>query len=679
MYGGRRRRRGWQYFGVSALLLVLAAMTYSVWAIRHGTWKATDLVTLVGLPISAGSLAAAILALRKEAGNEADLAMSWARTLARKVTEEEGLVRCQLLGKDFQRINLRYRLQPAPARAAEAPRAGRLFDASPAAAPRRTPRPSLPAITNYYRDTKPARLVITGAAGSGKTVLALELLLGLLKVRSDTDPVPIRVPLAQWDACMPLRTLLIKRLDDTYGCPAVQAGTLVDQGLILPVLDGLDEMDPTLPDGTPDPDAPRARAALDRLNEYPGPDGLGAGPVILTCRTDHYVALPRTEALLDAALVTIDPVDTRTAANYLAAQTVGDPQRWQPLLRQLTAHPTGPHGELLSTPWRLCLVATAYRNAGDPTDLLRHATQADLDSDLLGRYITAVAKNIENRHGYTPGQIHRWLHHLTSRLATPHNPAARTDLALHDLWPLAGRVRVGATDALLSAALVSLPALPFALHTGEPALFTTLIAALAIGTGLAHAVPPLPRRLRLRRLPTARGLQDFTFSLAGGVLFGLLGGFGIKYLLQATGAPEVCLTAGLAFGIARGVTDAMAGEMEPRDAATPRTVIGEAAACCLVGALAAGLAGGLAGASLDGLPGGLATGIAAAVAAGLGGGEARRYIVFLMCSHRRLPFRLARFLDWSCKAGLLRHSGPAYQFRHRELQRWLTENPTPVP
>ncbi|MGV4986814.1 hypothetical protein ACVB8X_27565 [Streptomyces sp. NRAIS4] len=66
------------------------------------------------------------------------------------------------------------------------------------------------------------------------------------------------------------------------------------------------------------------------------------------------------------------------------------------------------------------------------------------------------------------------------------------------------------------------------------------------------------------------------------------------------------------------------------------------------------------------------------MAVGLGGREARRYVVFLMCSHRRLPFRLARFLDWSCKAGLLRHSGPAYPFRHRELQRWLTENPTPV-
>lgn len=51
--------------GISALVLVVASTVYSVWAIRHGTWKATDLVTLAGLPVGTGSLAVAILALRK--------------------------------------------------------------------------------------------------------------------------------------------------------------------------------------------------------------------------------------------------------------------------------------------------------------------------------------------------------------------------------------------------------------------------------------------------------------------------------------------------------------------------------------------------------------------------------------------------------------------------------------
>lgn len=34
---------------------------------------------------------------------------------------------------------------------------------------------------------------------------------------------------------------------------------------------------------------------------------------------------------------------------------------------------------------------------------------------------------------------------------------------------------------------------------------------------------------------------------------------------------------------------------------------------------------------------------------------------------------VGRFLEWAYDAGLLRVSGPAYQFRHRELQLWLSD------
>jgi hypothetical protein len=42
-----------------------------------------------------------------------------------------------------------------------------------------------------------------------------------------------------------------------------------------------------------------------------------------------------------------------------------------------------------------------------------------------------------------------------------------------------------------------------------------------------------------------------------------------------------------------------------------------------------------------------------------------------------LPFRTGSFLNWAYKAGLLRLSGSAYQFRHRELQQWLTTHSSP--
>ncbi|MCF2528525.1 DNA/RNA helicase domain-containing protein [Yinghuangia soli] len=48
----------------------------------------------------------------------------------------------------------------------------------------------------YYRRLRPGRLVVTGAPGAGKTVLALQLMLGLLEERRPEDPVPVRLPLA---------------------------------------------------------------------------------------------------------------------------------------------------------------------------------------------------------------------------------------------------------------------------------------------------------------------------------------------------------------------------------------------------------------------------------------------------------------------------------------------------
>jgi hypothetical protein len=55
----------------------------------------------------------------------------------------------------------------------------------------------------------------------------------------------------------------------------------------------------------------------------------------------------------------------------------------------------------------------------------------------------------------------------------------------------------------------------------------------------------------------------------------------------------------------------------------------------------------------------------------------RRYLAFLVSSRGRLPWRLGAFLDWACAAGMMRLAGTAYQFRHRELQQWLTHHPSP--
>ncbi|MEU0187060.1 hypothetical protein ABZ312_38800 [Streptomyces sp. NPDC006207] len=561
--------------------------------------------------------------------------------------------------------------------------------------------------------------MVTGPAGAGKTVFALALILALLKTRADTDPVPVRIPVSLWDTTTPLETLLTQRLIEAYGWPTTQAAALVEHGMILPVLDGLDEMDPTLPDGTPDPDAPRARAALSHLDRYRVRGE--PGPVVLTCRTAHLHALTTRGTLRDSAQITLAPVTPAHAITYLTTRAQ-DMSRWQPLIDHLTGHPTGALATLLSTPWRLCLTATVYHHDGNPPELTTHATAQALDEHLLARFIPAATRlrphprsSFGRQRTYHPDQVHRWLHHLTHALTptttgpatTPVPVGAGTDLVLHQLWPLAGRTRVRILDAVLAVSAVLLT-LPLARTTTVPTLMASMIVLIAVWAALSAATarPEPPGRLRLSRpaipsrtlgvglkgglafgLPAGLGFglpAGQAFGLPAGQAFGLMGGLVVGLVVALVVGLVVGLVVALMVMLRSGLQAPPAKEARPwgllRDDLVVQWVTGLVTG--LVVGLVVGLVGALASGVEVGLAGWLASGLVVGLALGLAGGQGdvvvRRYAVFLLCSRGRLPFRLVVFLDWACEAGLLRYAGPAYQFRHRELQQWLTTHPGPT-
>src|SRR5690606_20604 len=106
------------------------------------------------------------------------------------------------------------------------------------------------------------------------------------------DPARIRTAFDDW---------MVTQLT-TRGVRKATAHALLAHGWILPVLDGLDEMDPD------DSNAPRARRTLAALNDPVGPT---PRPVVLTCRTQRYDQLARNTgtALQDATAVTLQPLD----------------------------------------------------------------------------------------------------------------------------------------------------------------------------------------------------------------------------------------------------------------------------------------------------------------------------------------------------------------------------------
>ncbi|MCX5008535.1 hypothetical protein OHB05_38925 [Streptomyces sp. NBC_00638] len=235
--------------------MVTATAVYAVVQLWRGGLDPADTAGLCGLPIGLAALLVSVLALRKPAeGNSAALAREWAATLSVQVAAGEGRVCHQLLGDDTKSIDLGFTLRAAVGRTATAPPAGRLL---PGSAPPAglllpvSPAAGLPDVAGYWRASRPRRLVITGPAGSGKTVTALVLMLALLQDRAESDPVPVRIALAGWDTTTGLDVLLTERLVRDYGWSRAQAAALVGHGLVLPVLDGLDEMDPIGPTAPP--------------------------------------------------------------------------------------------------------------------------------------------------------------------------------------------------------------------------------------------------------------------------------------------------------------------------------------------------------------------------------------------------------------------------------------------
>ncbi|WP_211280206.1 NACHT domain-containing protein, partial [Streptomyces lushanensis] len=691
-------------------------------AVRAGTGQVDPgglAVGLVGLVLSVVGLHQARL---PQAWQDTDTA-GLADRLADGIREREEEARRRLLGDSDRTINVEFTFLPSPARHATG------------AAPHGT----LEDVATYYQALRSGRLVITGAPGAGKTVLALHLMLLLLADRGPGGPVPVRLALSTFDPGRDkLDVWLADHLTRTYRLRPAAASALVTARLILPVLDGLDEMDAS---GTPGHGS-RAAAALEAMNSYL--HGTVKGRLVLTCRSAPYVALEEADLWAeDASRVDIAPVGPAAAEEFVTARA-RKPARWEPVLDALRAAPSGPLAEGLSTPWRLTVALAVYDErhldrgwVRDPVDLLGPAlrTPEQIRDHLLNLFILAASSAGGTTAPYTQPQVRTWLtvlaRHLHANTVSAREVAGRrlsgTDLVLHELWPLAGR-RARTVHVLLTITVWAIADLP-AVLLDDLGVYARNVTFMVLA-GLLVGIPPWPVPSRLERATagTPAGRHQLVNGLVGGLFWG---GLVVVADLGDVVGPAIGLAYGSVLGLAGGamVGAGLAGVLSDapevrgsRGNASPRGVVRDdlvtgfatglvvglgfvpfywfaldpvlALGAVLVFMLLFGLGGGRALALLYnrlfrcGYRGALdslfrpwrAFGLLFRTGAGPALGAAGvRYLAFLLCtrrwwSARPLPWRLGRFLDWCCDAGLTRTAGIAYQFRHRELQDFLVRS-----
>jgi NACHT domain len=426
------------------------------------------------------------------------------------------------------------------------------------------------------------RLAVLGEPGAGKTMLMVRLVLDLLAGRGDGGLVPFLASMASWNpAVQDLSGWLVAQLLVDHPALAeppsadmtepTQAAALLAAGLILPILDGLDEI----------PEQVRG-AAIREIN-----DALRPGQqVVVTCRSQQYRAAIRPEGGIEvtlraAAAVQLRPLDANTVRDYLCDDAAGPvaKARWQPVLAVLGTKV--PAGQALSTPLMVGLARAIYNpRPGELPGALREpaelcnpalADRAAVESLLFDAFIPAAYRDVLAGR-WRAQDVERWLVYLASHLEdTIRSP----DLAWWQL-PLA------------------IPGLTFAARTAA-----WVVTLIGYGTGMRTAFRESPRPVRGIRLQApSRG------NVVVAVAAGAGAGVGAGVLLWAAAEIGAGVAAGVAigvgFGVAAGVADwASVQRNRPLDlssAASPAAVLaGDRRTGTVLGVAAGVMAGVVAG------------------------------------------------------------------------------------
>ena len=407
-------------------------------------------------------------------------------------------------------------------------------------------------LINALSHVPTGRLVLLGAPGAGKTILLVRLVLDLLARRRPGQAVPVLVPMGSWNPkSEALYTWMERWL--AINNPALatswpgnrrrsRARALLEEGFILPLLDGLDEMS-----------APLRGEAIAKVNDAL----LGGQGLILAARTDAFRLAVQPPGgvevqLAGATAIELCPLDARVVTEYLRDSAGGKESaaRWTDVTAVLVSDDSAPVAQALTTPLMAALARTIYNpRPGEslslvgrhPNELLNRdafPTREALERHLLEVFLPAAYRPRldESRNTkWTVDKAERWLTFLAQDLQC--RQGGTTELAW---WELAG------------TAPKPLPGLFVGLAAGITAAFTIPWRGWGLGVIFCAVVGFLVRR------PMRSGKPSLARGLAGGILGSQLAAL-IALSIFGVGTGNERLASFLAGGMGIGIIAAPTG------------------------------------------------------------------------------------------------------------------------
>jgi hypothetical protein len=523
-------------------------------------------------------------------------------------------------------------------------------------------------------------LLILGAPGSGKTTLLLELARDLLARAADdpTHPIPVVFPLSTWaQSRKPLAEWLEDELSLRYDVPRKIARKWVPDDQILPLLDGLDEVE-----------ADRRAACVEAINAFRQAHGFL--PLVITSRNTDYESLAVPLRLHGAILVS--PLTHEQADRYLSdLGPAGDPVR-------AALHDDPSLWELLDSPLLLNIVTVAYagpREAPAPMG----GTVSERRDYLFGSYVDQMLSSRASARKVGREQSVHWLTWLAYQMSKHGQTVFYLERLQQDWLPRSQHKAIRICNRLVVVLLIGpffglAGALPIIALKGDvvAALGSGLVLALSsgmlfgFGFSRQHEVSCVEKvtwswsgfEAVLPKVLVVGLVAGLTVGLTYGVMYGLIDGMICGVIYGSVFGPVLGTAFGLTFG-----------EIETR--VRPNEGMHRSAKTGLTFGLTVGLIVGLifglvftlialpvyaqdsrpARAFVAGLYFASWFGLFCGAFAGLGaGGNACvRHLVLRpwLIRNGSTPWNYVRFLDYAAEKILLRKVGGGYAFLHRML------------